>query len=259
MESTADRIKKAMDLRNMRQADLVEKTQISKGALSSYISGRYTPKQNNIYLIAKALDVSEAWLMGADVPMERRSLNFNTTPTDCTFNAALSKIQRGENLTDEEKSAVKQELPKAIKRLPEVLDDLTKRLKGVKINVLGRVATGIPIEAITDIIDTEEIPEDLAATGEFFGLKIAGDSMMPHICDGDIVIVRQQDDAESGDIVIASINGTDATCKRLRKYRDGIELIANNPAYQPMEFTNEDILEKPVRIIGKVIELRRKF
>ena len=83
--------------------------------------------------------------------------------------------------------------------------------------------------------------------------------MMPHICDGDIVIVRQQDDAESGDIVIASINGTDATCKRLRKYRDGIELIANNPAYQPMEFTNEDILKKPVRIIGKVIELRRKF
>lgn len=70
MESTARRIKKAMDLRGIRQADLVKKTKISKGALSSYITGRYVPKQNNICIIAKALDVSESWLMGLDVPME---------------------------------------------------------------------------------------------------------------------------------------------------------------------------------------------
>lgn len=71
METTSERIKKGMALRNMKQSDLVEKTKISKGALSSYITGRYTPKQNNIYLIAKALDVSETWLMGYDVSMER--------------------------------------------------------------------------------------------------------------------------------------------------------------------------------------------
>lgn len=131
--------------------------------------------------------------------------------------------------------------------------------RGITINVLGRVAAGIPIEAVEEIIDTEEIPEELAATGTFFGLKIKGDSMIPNICDGDVVIVRQQDDADSGDIVIATINGTDATCKRLRKYREGIELIANNPSYSPLEFSNEDVFEKPVRIIGKVVELRRKF
>lgn len=79
------------------------------------------------------------------------------------------------------------------------------------------------------------------------------------MCDGDVVIVRQQDDAESGDIVIAMVNGDDATCKRLRKYRDGIELISINPAYQPMFFSNEEIQEKPVKIIGKVVELRGKF
>lgn len=134
-----------------------------------------------------------------------------------------------------------------------------EKKKGVTINVLGRVAAGIPIEAIENIIDTEEIPAELAATGTFFGLKIKGDSMIPNICNGDIVIVRQQDDAESGDIVIATVNGTDATCKRLRKYKDGIELISNNPSYDPMEFSNKDIIEKPVRIIGKVVELRRKF
>lgn len=131
--------------------------------------------------------------------------------------------------------------------------------KGVVINVLGRVAAGIPIDAIEDIIDTEEISEEMAKTGEFFGLQIHGNSMTPGICDGDIVIVRQQDDAESGDIVIATINGDEATCKRLRKYKDGIELISNNPSYSPFEFSNQEIEEKPVRIIGKVVELRRKF
>lgn len=134
-----------------------------------------------------------------------------------------------------------------------------KQSKGIIINVLGRVAAGIPIEAIEDIIDTEEISSDMARTGEFFGLKIHGDSMEPRMCDGDVVIVRRQDDAESGEIVIATVNGSDATCKRLRKYRDGIELISNNPAYNPMFYSNEDIENKPVRIIGKVVELRGKF
>ena len=77
--------------------------------------------------------------------------------------------------------------------------------------------------------------------------------------EGDIVIARQQDDAESGEIVIVTVNGTDATCKRLRKYRDGIELISNNPSYEPIFFTNEEIETKPVRIIGRVVELRAKF
>ena len=73
MSTASERIKEGMMLRGLKQVDLVEKTGISKGALSSYISGRYVPKQNNTFLIAKALDVNEAWLMGADVPMERVS------------------------------------------------------------------------------------------------------------------------------------------------------------------------------------------
>lgn len=130
---------------------------------------------------------------------------------------------------------------------------------GVTINVLGRVAAGVPIEAVEDIIDTEEITEEMASTGSFFGLQIHGDSMEPKISDGDVVIVRQQDDAESGEIVIALVNGDEATCKRLRKYRDGIELISNNPAYAPMFFSNEDIEQTPVKIIGRVMELRARF
>lgn len=131
--------------------------------------------------------------------------------------------------------------------------------KGVVIKVLGRVAAGIPIEAVEDVIDTEEITEEMAATGTYFGLQIKGDSMVPNICDHDIVIVRQQEDAETGDTVIALVNGDDATCKRLKKYHDGIELIPNNPNFEPIYFSNEEIQNKPVRIIGKVVELRRKF
>ena len=72
MDSTANGIKQALHLRDMRQANLVNLTGIGKSSISTYISGEYEPKQKNIYKIAKALDVSEAWLMGLDVPMERK-------------------------------------------------------------------------------------------------------------------------------------------------------------------------------------------
>lgn len=144
--------------------------------------------------------------------------------------------------------------------LIEERQNITKqKSKGVVIPVLGHVAAGIPIEMIEDIIDTEEIPEDMAKHGEFFALKIKGDSMTPSINNSDVVIVRQQEDAENGDIVIAAINGNDAVCKRLKKYSDGISLISLNPAYEPLYFNASDVQEAPVKIIGKVVELRRKF
>lgn len=127
------------------------------------------------------------------------------------------------------------------------------------INVLGHVAAGIPIEAITDIVDTEEISEELARCGEYFGLKIKGNSMEPKIKDGDTVIVRRQDDAESDEIVIAIVNGNDGVCKRLKKYDGKIALVSENPAYEPMYYENVEVAEIPVRIAGKVVELRRKF
>lgn len=136
---------------------------------------------------------------------------------------------------------------------------IVQQKKGNIINVLGDVAAGIPIEAVENIIDTEEIPQRLANTGEFFGLRIKGNSMQPSICEGDTVIVKKQDDANNGDIVIALVNGNNATCKKLVKYDEGISLISLNPSYEPMVFSKKDIQDKPVRIIGKVVENRRKF
>ncbi len=131
--------------------------------------------------------------------------------------------------------------------------------KGVQIPVLGDVAAGIPIEAIEDIIDYEEIDEDLARRGDFFGLRIKGNSMSPRIQNGDVVIVRVQQDADSGDIVIAKVNGDDACCKKLLKHNDGITLLSFNQDYEPLSFNKQDIASLPVSIIGKVVELRGKF
>ena len=136
-------------------------------------------------------------------------------------------------------------------------DEIKKLDSPRRIPVLGRVAAGVPIDAIEDVIDWEDIAED--APGEYFGLKIKGDSMMPRIVEGDVVIVHSQPDAESGDVVIVQINGDTATCKRLAKYDTGISLISFNPMYAPINFTNEEIEKLPVTIIGKVIENRQKY
>lgn len=131
---------------------------------------------------------------------------------------------------------------------------------GTWIPVLGDVAAGIPIEAIEDIVDYEEIDAALAATGDFFGLRIKGSSMEPRIREGDVVIVRKQDDADTGDTAVVMVNGDSATVKRIKKEPDGsLVLIPNNPAYDAQHFSPAEILDKPVHIIGKVVELRGKF
>lgn len=146
-----------------------------------------------------------------------------------------------------------------IRRSDLIEDKSESKIKPTTIPVLGSVPAGIPIEAIQDIIDYEEIDAATAVKGEYFALQVKGSSMEPRICEGDIVIVRKQDDVESGEIAIVMVNGDNATIKRLLKYEDGIRLMPTNPAYEPLYFTNDEILEKPVKVIGKVIENRQKY
>lgn len=130
---------------------------------------------------------------------------------------------------------------------------------GIKIPVLGLVRAGIPMDAVEYIIDYEEISEDMARQGEYFGLQIKGDSMEPKISEGDVVIVRKQPDIESGEIAIVLVNGDEATIKKVQKFTGGINLIPSNPAYDVITYTNEQIEKLPVRVLGKVVELRAKF
>lgn len=130
----------------------------------------------------------------------------------------------------------------------------------VRIPILGRVVAGIPLEAITDIEGYEEITPKMASLGEYFALRIKGHSMEPQILDNDVVICKCQSDVESGDIAIILVNGDEATCKQIKKSQEGVTLIGFNPVvYPPHFYSNKEIAELPVNVIGKVVELRRSL
>ena len=133
------------------------------------------------------------------------------------------------------------------------------RSGGHPVPVLGYVRAGIPIDAVEEILDYEEIDAATAACGDYFALRVQGDSMEPRIAEGDVVIVRQQPDVESGEIAVVLINGDEATVKKVVKHGHGISLVALNPKYEPLYFTAEEVAQKPVTVVGKVVELRGKF
>lgn len=146
-----------------------------------------------------------------------------------------------------------------IEKADLVEDRNRKAATSVRIPVYSRVAAGIPLEASGEVIDYEEIPEALSRSGEYFGLRVVGDSMEPKISDGDTIIVRKQETAEPGEVIVATVNGSNACVKRLKIFEGGIMLISTNPAYEPIMYTQEEVERLPVRIVGKVVELRAKF
>lgn len=184
--------------------------------------------------------------------------------------ALAAELNVGQNTISNWETGKTEPDQKSLKMMAEIFKTSIDELLGqtsnlgrdgyIRIPVLGRVAAGIPIDAIEEIIDWEDISADMAAGGaEYFGLQIKGDSMEPKISDGDIVIVRKQPDVDSGEIAVVLVNGDDATVKRVKKSVAGITLISNNPAYDPMFYSNEDIEKLPVAILGRVVELRAKI
>lgn len=216
--TTSERLKRLMSERQLRQVDILNlckpycekyNVKVDKNHISQYINGKSEPRQDKLSILAMALDVDEAWLIGFDVPMKKTS-----EPTTPKSNGYPT----------------------------------------VRIPVLGDVAAGVPILAQQDIVGYEDIPADMAKTGEYFGLKIKGDSMEPKIHDNDIVIVKSMSDAENNDIVIAMINN-EATCKRLHKYSNSVVLTAINSDYKPIEVTPDE----NIQILGKVVMSISKF
>lgn len=129
----------------------------------------------------------------------------------------------------------------------------------VKVPVLGRVAAGIPIEAIQEVEDWEEMYKPGIGDDTYFALRIKGASMEPRLREGDIVIVKKTDYFESGDVCIVLVNGNEATVKVVQKQADGLTLIGyNTSVYPPHFYSAKDVETLPVRIIGVVIEFRCK-
>lgn len=133
------------------------------------------------------------------------------------------------------------------------------KMESNRIPVLGVIPAGIPIEMIEDIIDYEELSENmLIGEKEYFALRIQGNSMNPKYLTGDNVIVLKQNDCESGQDCVVSVNGDVATLKRVIKNTSGIVLQPLNPDYEMKFYNNEEIEKLPIRILGVVVEIRRK-
>ena len=218
---TAKRLARALSNADMRPQELANASGVSKASISQYLNGSHAPSNISSGKMASVLGVNPVWLMGFDVPMVEDKISDNYV--------AESHSEYG------------------------------FKTKMVKIPIVGTVAAGVPISAIEDIQGYEEIPEQLARTGEFYALRIKGDSMSPDIRNGDVVIVRVQPVADNNDIVIASVNGDEATCKRLKRYETELCLVPINPDYETMRFTPQEVNTLPVSVLGKVIELRRKY
>lgn len=132
----------------------------------------------------------------------------------------------------------------------------------VRVPVFGEIPAGIPIEMIDTsyIEDYEDISTELLkGDKKAFCLKVRGESMMPKFEDGDILVLLQQEDCKSGDYCAVSINHTECTFKKVIKHPNGVTLQPLNPAFEPMFFTNQQIEELPITILGVVVEVRRSL
>lgn len=127
-----------------------------------------------------------------------------------------------------------------------------------KIPILGTVKAGYDWLAEENIIDYITLKENIPNVDEYYALRITGDSMLPLLAEGDLVIVHDQDDVESGQTAVVLINGEEATVKKVVKTNEGIELHAMNPYYPVRKFTFEDMQKIPVKIIGRVREAKIK-
>lgn len=131
----------------------------------------------------------------------------------------------------------------------------------IRISVLGTIPAGVPVEAVEDVLDWEEIPESWGSGGrEYFGLRVKGDSMYPRYLEGDTVILRKQPTCDSGNDCAVLVNGDEATLKQVILRQDGsVELRPVNPAYPPRVYSPAEVERLPVHILGVVVELRRKI
>lgn len=215
VDTFSNRLNTAMRIRNLKPVELSEKTGIDKSKISSYMSGRYKAKQDGVYLLAQALQVNEAWLMGLDVSMEKE---INIYKTDKLGNSVIP------------------------------------------IPILGTVKAGYNYLAQENWIGTIDVETSLVGNGdEYFALKVHGDSMFPVLIENDVVIIKKQSDFETGDIVVAIINGNEATIKKGKKSDNNILLQPLNTAYEPLIFTKEEMKSIPITIVGIVKQLKRVF
>ena len=222
--TTADRLNQIMSERNLKQVDIIRmaqpycisfKVKLGRNDLSQYLSGKVEPRQNKLYILAKALNVNEAWLMGYDVPRERKE---DGEPAD--------------------------NLP-----APEITDDF------IEFPVIGEVAAGFEHIAIEDWSgDKIKVPREYLSghnREDFFVLKVKGDSMYPQYQDGDkVLVLRQSTMNYSGQIGVVIYDGDKGTLKKIEyaQGEDWMKLVPVNPNHPTIKIENEDL--ERCRVLG---------
>ena len=210
----AQRLREGLDLRGMKQIELATRSGISKYSISHYLKGDWEGKPDAVYEPARALNVSEAWLMGYDVPAER--------------SAPKVSVQLDKKPT----------IPPGFMPLPKMR----------KVPLIGAIACGDPITAIQNREGDVNAPVDMRCD---FALKCQGESMIgAGIHDGDVVYIRIQPEVENGEIAAVRI-GEEATLKRVYLHNDYIELRPENPAFESIIRRREEMND--VQIEGKAV------
>lgn len=223
--TTSERLQQIMQTRGLKQVDILKLAEpfcikygvkLGRNDLSQYVSGKVEPGQYKLYILGQALNVSEAWLMGYDVPMKRAAASNDFTNNE----GSLSGY------------------------------DNIFPIKTHKIPLLGEIACGQPIFAAEEHESYVAVGTDIKAD---FCLRAKGDSMInARILDGDIVFIREQPMVENGEIAAVIIDG-EATLKRVYYYQDEGKLVlqAENPYFAPLVYVGEEL--NTIRILGKAV------
>ncbi len=208
----ADRLSEAKKLRKLRQVEICKYAGVGKSAMSQYIKGSFMPKPDKVAALAKALNVSEAWLMGYDVPMEREKSN--------TFSGEAISILQGQT------------------RMVPLFESVAAGF--------GCYASNQIVDFIPLLITNDDEAEKTIC------IKVSGDSMYPKIENGDIIVVHKQDSVDSGQIGVFLIDNEDGVVKRANYIygEDWLELQSINPEYMTRRFEGAEV--ERVKTLGLV-------
>jgi len=293
----AKNLKYLRQLHNIDQLQLAEALgRKSESSLSEWEGGKYTPKIGVLSMISSYFNVDLDDMMTKDLELENSMQSWSWSDQTNTSDTSdeQQKIIFATNLKHliDKSEKTQKEVATAIGVSPQTLNTWLQRIAlprmgkiqlladyfGIsktdlldpkdpeiqksslgtyRIPVLSTVAAGQPMFSDNDVI--EYIDYDREPRNNIIGVRIEGDSMMPAIQDGDTVVIDREAVWEDGDVVIVTVSNNYGMCKRIKRYADGIALISNNPSYEPKYYSAAEVNALPVRIIGKVKELRRKF
>ena len=263
-------IRRLRESRGLTQRELGALIGVSDKAVSTWEKGEKTPRRAPLQKMAALFGVPVGALL-EDAPatddfahtLERLCAAWNATPATVATATGISRgkllrLLRGTAVPTPDDLARLEHyfgVPLNYTREPTTLFPATLA-PACRIPVLGRVPAGVPVEAVADVVDHIDLTD--ADGRDYFALLVKGDSMTPEYRSDDIVVVRVQPTADSGDDVVAYVGDSDATLKRFARTENGIELRPLNPDYPVLRFSNEEITALPITIAGVVVEQRRR-